>query len=295
MVIYKYSQLEKRMGYEEMKRDQSCYTLKGIHLGQLKLLMSEIMFLSKYAKDNNKVLYVGAASGYHITKLVDMFPTLTYDLWDPGKFDIQERKQIKKFNKFFTNKEANKYKNQGRNILFISDIRNLEIASWKGVSIKKSDEIINSDNEKQLQWVRIINPIEAFLKFRPPYLPGKTEYLDGKIYLQSYSPLSTETRLMTGDYRKMKEYDNVEFDEKLAYFNCAIRRESDDTRWKAILKKYKIKNIWDNIIGFYILDYYLGKYKNQEHTDDDVAKLFNEIIKFLRDKYGKKYDIIYEK
>ena len=118
--------------------------------------------------------------------------------------------------------DAEEYGKDGNNILFISDIRNVEIGVAKLFieSDNTYDQIIEDDNTKQYRWVNAIKPIAAYLKFRPAYSPGTTKYFSGKIYLQPYSPLSTETRLLVTDYDKMVDYDNIEFDEKLAYFNC---------------------------------------------------------------------------
>src|SRR5690606_38586389 len=88
---------------------------------------------------------------------------------------------------FFTNEIAKSYRDSGSNILFISDIRNQDIVNLGG---QHYDDMILNDNKKQLDWVQIINPRYAFLKFRPPYLPGKSQYLAGEIYLQCYAPPS---------------------------------------------------------------------------------------------------------
>ena len=286
MFIYKYSQLEKKIPYDQILKNE-CNHTKQYHLGQLKLLISEIMFLTKKSKHVNKVVYVGAAEGYHIAKLADMFPNLTFDLWDPGRFTVESRKNINIFNKFFTNKEAITYKNQ--DILFISDIRTLDIAKFrKEKRIDKIDQLIENDNDMQLKWIQIINPKYAFLKFRPPYKPGKTKYLRGTIYLQCYSPMSTETRLMTNNYIDLTEYDNIEFDEKMAYFNCFMRNNMVDAKCNHIMEKYNIKKIWDNIYAFYVLSLYLDKLHNIK-LDDEVAKLFNEIVAFLGNRYPNKY------
>lgn len=264
-------------------------------MGQLKLLISEILFLTKKSKPGNKVLYVGAAEGYHIAMLADMFPTLTFDLWDPSPFHVDKRPTIKIFNKFFTDGDAQSYKSQGNNILFISDIRNLDIGSAKRhYTQEKYNAIINEDQIRQFKWVQDINPICAFLKFKTLYGPGKTEYFNGKVYLQAYSPLSIETRLMTCDYKDIIKYDNTEFDSKLAYFNCFIRGETAGlTRWKKIMDKYKIRNMWDNNYAFYVISLYLDKMKGIKDDDEKTAQTFNNIIEFLRKKYHDKYNYIY--
>ncbi|QKF93553.1 mRNA cap-specific nucleoside 2-O-methyltransferase [Fadolivirus algeromassiliense] len=298
MFIYKYQQLSNRISYSEMTKT-NCNISKKIHLGQLKLLISEIMFLSKIAKKGNKVLYIGAAEGFHITKLSDMFPDLSFDLWDPRKFDLELRSNIKLFNKFFTDNDALQYIKEKDNLLLITDIRNIEIGKIDNTTQKGNDKIdkfIIDDNNRQLNWIKTINPIYSFIKFRLPYGKGKTKYFNGKIYLQCYSGLTTETRLMTNKYDSFEEYDHTEFDEKLAYFNCFIRSKNDFDKWKQVFDKYKIKNNWDNNCAFYILHLYLDKVKNYKNIkDDDVAILFNNIIAFFNKKYGTKYNYVYVK
>ena len=300
MFIYKYSQLTERIPYSKIQ-ENICVS-KKLHLGQLKLLMSEILFLTKKAEKGNKVLYVGAAEGYHISKLADMFPFLQFDLWDPGRFKLEMRPNIKIYNNFFTNDDAYEYKKEENNILFISDIRNLDIAKYQTDESNtelenKIDNIIENDNNKQLKWVQIIKPKYAYLKFRLPYRPGISKYIKGTIYLQPYAPISTEVRLLTNDYNKLVDYDNVEHDERMAYFNCFIRNNTNLSRFKKIMKKYNIKNIWDNYLCFYILYLYLDKIHNipKSKLDDETAKLFLDIINFLNKKYIDKYNILLEK
>ena len=147
----------------------------------------------------------------------------------------------------------------------------------------------------QMKWTKIINPIAAYLKFRLPYETGDTKYFKGSHYLQPYSPISTELRLLTTNYKDVIEYNNKEFDEKMAYFNCCIRyANNENKRWSDIMKQFYIKNVWDNAITFYILDYYLRKVKNVR-DDMKVVGLFNDIIKFFKNKFGDKYNIVYEK
>src|SRR5271168_5215670 len=100
MVVYKYSQLsEKTMSYKEaIKRCDG----KIMHLGQLKLFFSELIFLTMHAKPGYTVLYVGAAEGYHTSKMADLFPDLKFDLWDPEPFHLEARPNITLHNDFFT-------------------------------------------------------------------------------------------------------------------------------------------------------------------------------------------------
>lgn len=303
--VYKYSQLIERKQFvkKEINRKNKYKSSniskteidRSFHLGQLKLLMSEVLFLTKHYGDNRKVVYVGAAEGYHISYLADMFPKMTFDLWDATEFKLIKKSNMKIFNRYFEQEDAIKYSKEGFNILFMSDIRNVEV----GVAKVLDDEgdtyskIIEEDNKKQKEWVMTIKPIAAYLKFRPIYTPGKTSYFDGTIYLQPYSPDSTETRLLVTNYKSSTEYDNVEFDEKLAYFNTYTRLSYLTSKWESLLKKHKILYRWDNIYAFYILEKYLKK-MGKNHQDEDIVTLFNDIIKFHIQRYKNKYLVVYE-
>lgn len=287
--VYRYDHIHGKLGYEKSLKD--CKSLKGWHLGQLKLFIAELFFLCKKYKPGSKVLYIGAASGYHIEKLARLLPELSFDLWDPRQFDIKEQKNIKIFNEMFTEESASKYIGQGDNILFMSDIRCLDIGGVKD-NIPEMDIIVNEDNEKQRIWVNIIKPRYAFLKFRTPYGKGLTSYMTGRIYLQAYSPQSTETRLLTNNYTKMVQYDNIEFEEKLAFFNCYVRTEKNLSRWKKIMKINNISNNWDNNLALYVIELYLKKIK-KDASDQKVAALFLDIIKYHAVPNIKKYNIVY--
>ena len=254
--IYRYDHIHGKISYERALKE--CKNISYLHLGQLKLLITELFFISKKYKPGYKVLYVGAAEGQHIKKLAELFPDIMFDLWDPREFGITECDNIKINNSMFTDESAKTYAHEGDNILFISDIRCLDIGGVKD-NIPAMDIIVNEDNKMQYDWVNIIKPVCAFLKFRTPFAPGVTNYMKGRIYLQTYSPQSTETRLLTSDYSTLVPYDNIEFEEKLAFFNCYIRTSTELTRWKKIMLKYNVKNIWDNNLAFYVIELYLKK------------------------------------
>lgn len=173
----------------------------SIHWGQRKLLMSEIQFFTLYwdpkVIPNPLCVYAGAASGVHIGILSKMFPSFTFHLYDPSKFEIKETDKIKIFTGpdqgYFTDEVAQKY--AGRNdIFFISDIRtsghkstydefyaknnitefDIEgeplLSKYDIQFIKKvqreaenalEDRIANSDMKWQENWVKIMNPEHA--------------------------------------------------------------------------------------------------------------------------------------
>jgi len=292
MVVYKYSQLsEKTMSYKEAIKQCDG---KIMHLGQLKLFFSELIFLTMHAKPGYTVLYVGAAEGYHTSKMADLFPDLKFDLWDPEPFHLEDRPNITLHNDFFTTEMAKKYAESGKQILFMCDMRNLEIGKYK-TQISKMDVIVHNDMILQLQWCQIIKPIYAYLKFRLEYDIPKTEYLTGTIYLQPYSKLSTEARLMTKDYSTMMTYNNLEFDGKMSYFNAHIRcGKHKYKKWESIIKKYNLVNNWDNVVALHITHFYL-RHMKREVSMNDVGILFMEIINFHMKKYGAKYNILFDR
>ncbi len=77
--------------YDQMYYEYDYNSITGIakhncHIGQRKLLLNEIQFLSKYMpKDvQHIILYVGAAPGEHLTIIKKMFPGNKYLLVDPN-------------------------------------------------------------------------------------------------------------------------------------------------------------------------------------------------------------------
>lgn len=292
MLPFRYSDLptDKMIDYQEAVK--LCKGKRVMHLGQLKLFFCELFFLSCHAKEKDKVLYVGAAGGYHITKLADLFPELSFDLWDPREFETEARPNIRIYNKFFTNDDAYVYKNSSDRILFMCDIRNMRISQHKRNSdIGKMDQLVEDDMSMQLKWCQIIQPHYAYLKFRLAYEIAKTDYLSGVIYLQPYFRLSTETRLMTNDYETIIEYDNVVYERRMAYFNGHVRCASLSYKeYMDVMKQYKLVNNWDNSLALHICDCYLKKVKSKK----EIGKFFMDIVDFHKRKYGKKYDILFE-
>jgi cap2 methyltransferase/cap3/cap4 methyltransferase len=300
-MIFKYSQLTERMPYKEGRKILKKTTITKF--GQLKLFLSELLFLTKIYKDDKDkiVLYVGAASGEHINKLIELFPNFEYHLYDPRKIQVKESDNVKIFQKFFTDEDAKKYKENGNNIFYISDIRNMDIKEAQEIiddnkRLKETDDIIIKDLDMQKNWIQIIRPNRAFIKFRLPYSPGKTKYFKGIVFLQQYGPLSTETRLYINNPDKFIEYDNVEFDEKLAYFNGKIRSQEFEI-WKSELGKLKLSNNWDNTMMMNIIKFYLEKVKrlDEENIQKQIIDFTRDILNFYKGEFTNYEDRIKQK
>lgn len=291
MIVYKYSQLSDNNILSYAKSMEICKNARDLHFGQLKLFFSELIFLSIHAKPGYLVLYIGAAEGYHISLLADFFPECMFELWDPVPFKLEPRANIKLFNSKFTDTDAADYaKITDRPILLMCDLRNLEIiVHRRNNSMSGMDELVVTDMDMQASWAKTINPVSAYLKFRLPYNAKQTKYLAGRIYLQPYSKISTEARLMTSKYDKYIVYDPIKFDMQLAYHNAYNRcSKIDDTKWNNQLKKYNLYHCWDTIYAFYILAYYLKKIKGIK-SKAVTGKVFMKIVAFHIKQTGPKY------
>jgi hypothetical protein len=293
MVITQFSELTGRKKYNEITEEER--TKCNRHMGQIKLLFSEILFLSNFYKDEElHVVYVGAADGRHIGLLAKLFPKMTFDLYDSEKFMVKKSQQITIYNRYFDDDDAERYAKDHNKILFISDIRNLDIEIVKRKDPTLAfDDLIDEDMERQSNWIKIIKPIAASLKFHLPYVRPTYEYLTGPIYLQPFSPISTENRLYVTDYNKTKIYDAKENDEKMTYFNTVTRcEENKDKKWKKTMKKYNLKNIWDTSYSLDILEFYLKK-TNHVRDKDTVCEMFTKIIEYMRQFGRAKYDNLF--
>lgn len=247
-----------------------------LHWGQRKLLMSEIEFLTMFADENDIVVYAGAGPGKHIPYLAEMFPDLTFELWDPNPFSIKQTKQIKIFNEYFTEDVAGKYTKDGKKILFMSDIRT---ADPNKLGEDEVEEYVFNDMEMQQKWHEIIKPKKSMLKFRLPWAKGKTKYLKGDIYIQVWAPqTSTETRLIpTKGYYN---YDNTKYESQMMYFNNITRV----SLYEHNIKGEGIDYCYDCRGEVDILEKYFKKYKSElkpKKRNELISKVSKDISHYL--------------
>jgi hypothetical protein len=163
-------------------------------MGQMKLLISEIDFLSDFARHGDTVVYAGAADGRHIPTLDGMFASLKlcWNLFDPARFshpvmawsrDCRDRVCV--FRRCFGDADAIYYKGF-RRVLLISDIR----SNHHEKEDHPDDACIMQDQEWQMQWVKLMEPEACCLKFRGPFGYAECEryrhfnYMDGELRLQ---------------------------------------------------------------------------------------------------------------
>ena len=220
------------------------------HRGQQKLLLSEIEFLTMYANKQSVVVYAGAADGYHIPLLTQLFPCVqAWFLWDPAPFaqnvlDACDGETFFVYNRPFTDAVAKHYAaaTAGSNLLFICDIRR-----------EATDEnSIREDMQLQLAWSRSMNAHASMLKFRLPYLhPDQPDtpvlYAAARIFLQVYAPKnSTECRCILDQNtpKELVEYSPRIHEERMCWFNNELREKQayDEKAERMILRGYLEKN-----------------------------------------------------
>jgi hypothetical protein len=65
----------------------------GLHLGQRKLLLTEVNFLTNYSDLSKNIIYIGAAPGHHIEFLSTLFLIIRFICMIPEI--LQLKKQTK--------------------------------------------------------------------------------------------------------------------------------------------------------------------------------------------------------
>ena len=222
--------------YESSFRSQT-----NVHLGQRKLLLSEIQLISEHYrkyKEHPIVMYVGAAPGNKNLILSDLFPKVKFVLYDGAKYDAKLKQAVNDKTKhyanafelhegddgFFTDEkcfELSKQKRfKDRPLLFVSDIR---------LGEKDFEGGVKRDMDAQMKWVKMLKPCMSLLKFRFPYTMkhGDTmSYMPGVIWYGIWAKeQSGETRLLVrqSNVNKTKEYDFKAYEESMFFHNKYAR------------------------------------------------------------------------
>lgn len=230
------------------------------HYGQRKLLISEIEFLTKY--DARDVLYIGAAPGNHIPLLSELFPDITFHLYDPLHFNIIPSDKVLIYNKYFSLEDANEHKDW----LFISDIREAEHK-------QPTEEEVSSDMKLQGDIIKMVKPRASMVKFRLPFKEGKTPYFKGKIYLPVWGKSFTAESRLIIEGLEIIEYDNREYEEMMSYFNIVQRTCKYPHKYKGC----GYDQCYDCRAEIHILEEYLKKKSTLSYVN--LIKLSSKIVK----------------
>jgi hypothetical protein len=210
--------------------DSEFVSKTNVHLGQRKLLLSEIQLLTEYYNENTKdpiILYVGAAPGTHLITLSMMFPRAFFILYDGAKFDpiLKQYPNVYEIHEdkagFVTTPLIKSLKSRldSDRLLFISDIR-------LGDEDKdKFEHGVMRDMQLQEEWIEILRPKLSLLKFRMSYKMkhgDSLKYTKGTI-LYGVWPKETsgETRLLVQqqDIIKKINYDFKNYEETMFFHN----------------------------------------------------------------------------
>ena len=269
----------RRKPYEKLENEK--VLRKELHRGQRKLLMTEIEFImneyNKLDSDPKKqkiFLYIGASAGkgsIHSYFLAKMFPEFEYHLFDKNDFfdDLYKLPNVKIFKRWFLESDIKSYKN--KNLFMISDMRDPDIGrAMKDENTKSQNAVVFDDMKLQQTFYNKIKPKSALLKFRLPWQPGKTEYLDGTIYYQLWQgPHSTETRLIPTAPNKTKIYDNTGYEQRLFYFNTETRRRYYS---HSVVKQY-LKTLYSNGMNKNKNNYAENEYSCYGHCFDCISEI----------------------
>lgn len=198
-----------------------------VYCSKVTSLLCEIEFLTNYANTGDIVIYAGEIS--------TILPKIFRDL------------------KFYKHGDDN-YKH----VLFISNIRHPQKKNGKELQLE-----IQKNNRLQEKLFREIAPRKALLNFKLPWrIQNKwiTEggryfnYLEGDIYFQPWSK-STEVKLLVDKNARQIKYDNILFEEQMAYFNNVYRPSYFHSR------NYRdMDHCYDCVTEIKILESYIRKY-----------------------------------
>ena len=249
-----------------------------VHWGQLKMLLTTIIFLIRKNKEKYNeiiVIYAGAAKGTNIILLSKMFPNINWVLVDPKEFDNQlyNINKITILKEFFTNELAANLKKQyeDKTIFFISDIR-----------LDTDDDNIIKDQENNYNWSRILDAKYSWLKFRCPYNKTYYDYYEGKIYIQPYGRnFTSESRILLKQNPKKKTFVVQNYIGKFYYFNLIERARIH----KSYLKDHHVlDNCWDccafqNIVKKYIDKFPNFNYFKNKNLNESIQDIFNHLEK----------------
>jgi len=272
---------DEQLSYKRRSDDQK----KSIPYGQRKLFLSELYFLATFwnVQDNPNpvVIYAGAAPGNHIPFLSNLFPTMTFHLYDPRCFYIKESSRIHIYQQYFTDKEAIQWSKRN-DVLFMSDIRT---ANYLEMTDLDNELAIINDMKLQESWYNLMAPISALLKFRLPYSDHGIDryftYLDGLIFKQPWTPqTSTETRLVPFAPHQQTTWDSLKYEFQMFYHNVTIREHflylNPLTNDISPIDYPELLNDYDSVSEAFIIINYLKKMNKP--TTPSLIKTFSRLL-----------------
>jgi len=188
------------------------------HWTQRQIVVQEIEFLLQHSRQGDYVVYIGAAPGTQIPYLSELFPWLTFHLYDTSEIRCHSNELIKIHNVDFNNEILRDWRDCAENVLLLF---NLKQPRGQDSSDKP---LLSEGMETQRDIYLRLRPRKALLRFRLPWGKGVTRFLDGKLLLPVWGKQTTTEALLIPDADgKEKEYDHIQFEERMFYFNTVRR------------------------------------------------------------------------
>ena len=228
---------------------------ENTHLGQRKLMLSEMQLLNEYYKlyptdSVITIISVGSAAGHHLIQLHEMYPKTKWILIDPAPFDkrlFTRPETYRIINELFTDDICEQLKKELKDekFLFVSDIRRDE---------KDFEAGVIRDMQLQYKWVKKLLPLLSLLKFRMNYKMKKGDtlpYLNGNLLYGIWAtPVSGETRLLVkqDDINKKDKIYNFNDYEEIMFYHNKNERTTCFSKYK---NKTKYKNFIENKNNLY--------------------------------------------
>lgn len=180
---------------------------RSLHIGQRKLLMNEIQFLTTITDARPLIVYAGAAPGNKTGYLSELFPNMTMLLVDPNPFDIFAATPI------YLSKDPHEAVSEmmsmsSARIFIINDIYTSDLSRELAAAVTNpintttpttpttptytsirfisdirtgTDDVdILWNHAQQYAWIHLLSPESAMLKFRMPYYTESTEVILNK-------------------------------------------------------------------------------------------------------------------
>jgi len=275
----------------------------------LKLFAAELNFLNlKYEPSEGKksiLLYIGSSPGHHIPKLAALYPELEfhcYDSVEPSE-ELKSFASLKKrsglsgvqlFNKLFSYDDIEQYINPDIDVYVITDFTNPNIQT--DLEIKKSanrdllrqqkEQLLMEDMQLQAEWMKIMKPKEACLKFRLPHyykdvsIINTFDYFQGIVYRNIFTePKTTECRIFVSDFESSTPWNFQRFEEQMNYYNFIVRETPVlNPITNGTGGFFHFGNGFDQIIFLWILkDYFITRSHNYV-LSEELINLYNFIV-----------------
>ncbi len=278
----------------------------------LRLFCAELLFLMLYIMHEdiktNRVIYIGAAPGFHLVKLMKMFPYLKFDLYDDQPIHselelyIDENPdQVKIFREKFTIETCTHYKNTDENIYLITDHRDPQFMVDPIFTNVEDKNKAKRDHQKlkeasyledmtfQKDVCKELNPKVAYLRFRPPHyyedesVENPTfQYFKGNIILMIYNDYkSTESRLVVTDF------SDDQFNWNYRKYQYYLNNFNDEVRESLMLNpftndqtplKNQLGNKFETVILMYLLKQYFKLQGITNVKSDHVIRFYTEFV-----------------